>query len=205
MPLIHVAVPHADDEIKVKTAMDLFALVSTTPYVMPGVKVHLTTLQGCYIENSRTKFAQNALAAGADYLLFVDTDMHFEPDALVRLLTHVNRASIVGVNYHTRSQENSVSTVKMPGTEGPLGETSGGMGVPTEPFECYGLGTGLLLIDMKVFKALPYPWFAQEYHPETGEIIIGDDVYFCRKAGKAGFKLLCDPTIPVGHLGLAEY
>ena len=185
--------------------MALFAMITTTPALMPGVKVHLTTLAGCYIENNRTIFAQNALDAGADYLLFVDTDMNFEPDALVQLLKHAEQASIIGVNYHTRSQEESVSTVKMPGTDGPIGETCQGDSIPAQPFECYAVGTGLMLIDMKVFKDMSFPWFAQQYNTETGKIEIGDDVWFCRKAGKMGYKVLCDPTIPVDHLGQFAY
>ena len=51
-------------------------------------------------------------------------------------------------------------------------------------------------------KGLPYPWFAPKMQVfESGEVqdMCGEDVSFCLDAKKAGFSILCDPRIRVGH------
>ena len=60
-----------------------------------------------------------------------------------------------------------------------------------------------MMIDMKVFDNLKFPWFWFEMG-ENGKMI-GEDVYFCREAGKAGFEVWCDPRIEVKHIGTFEY
>ena len=57
---------------------------------------------------------------------------------------------------------------------------------------------------MSVFKKLSHPWFFYE-HDDKGNLTVGDDAWFCRKARKAGFKIYCDPTIEVGHVGEYTY
>ena len=199
---IGIGIPHAGP-IHPKTWSAVFATVLTTG---PRAPCHVMTMDGCYVEWNRTKLVRAAREAGCDRLLFVDADMAFEPDTLLRLLAvqHETKAAIVGVNYYTRSQTASVSTVKLHGTSGPTGETGLGT-IPTVPFKCWALGTGLMLIDMAVFATLPHPWFQQTYSPETGDLVYGDDTWFCKRAGEAGHTIICDPRIPVSHIGDFEY
>lgn len=170
-----------------------------------GHTLHLITLESTYVDWGRVNCVRKAQAAGCDKLLFIDTDMEFEAHALMQLLSHDK--PIIGVNYFTRDQTKSVSTVKLKGTGGPTGETSRGRvaDLPKDIFECFAVGTGFMLIDMKVFDKTPQPWFKNTYDDGSGEIIYGDDVWFCKRAIEAGFSVWCDPTLVIGHRGTFLY
>lgn len=163
----------------------------------PGQKI-LFTETGPYVHDNRRRLAKKAEEWKASHLLFVDHDMVFQPDAVRRLLA-VN-ADIAGVNYHTRSLP-LVSTVKFAqghATPASLAD------FPTEPFACASVGTGLMLVRMDVFAQVPQPWFFFELMPD-GSVRTGEDCWFCLKAGQAGCTVVCDPRIPVKHLGDFPY
>src|SRR3990167_457179 len=40
---------------------------------------------------------------------------------------------------------------------------------------------------------------------DKGELVCGEDMWFCRKAIKAGYDIWADSTVKVGHLGEFEY
>lgn len=63
------------------------------------------------------------------------------------------------------------------------------------------LGLGFALVRTEVFTKIEYPWF-------NSELIVIDrlrdttseDVGWCRKVNRAGYKILLDPSVKVGHL-----
>lgn len=61
-------------------------------------------------------------------------------------------------------------------------------------------GFGFLLIKQGVFESIDYPWFSPE-HITIGNCVdfASEDVSFCLKARRAGFKIHVDPTVIVGH------
>jgi GT2 family glycosyltransferase len=78
------------------------------------------------------------------------------------------------------------------------------MRIPSTLFEAYFVGTGVCLINMDVFKKLKAPYFAFTVD-KNGQVANGEDGTFCDKARKAGYRVWCDPTISVGHLGEYSY
>ena len=65
---------------------------------------------------------------------------------------------------------------------------------------CDAVGTGFLLINLDIFKKLKEPWFFWKTN-EQGEVVEGEDYWFCRIAKEAGFEVWVDLTIKVGHIG----
>jgi hypothetical protein len=63
-------------------------------------------------------------------------------------------------------------------------------------------GTGCLLIRTEVFLNMDYPWF--EFTKTEAGKVVGEDVGFCKKAKKAGYKIYVDTSINCGHMGLLE-
>ena len=63
------------------------------------------------------------------------------------------------------------------------------------------LGLGFTLVETRVMRDIPYPWF------ESEKIVIppltdttSEDVGWCRKVKRAGYKLLLHPGVILGHL-----
>ena len=73
-----------------------------------------------------------------------------------------------------------------------------------KPFTVDYAGFGWLLIKHGVFEdsQMTYPWFAPKMQIfESGAVqdMCGEDVSFCLDAKEAGFRIMCDPRIRVGH------
>ena len=73
-----------------------------------------------------------------------------------------------------------------------------------KPFTVDYAGFGWLLIKHGVFEdsQMKYPWFAPKMQIfESGAVqdMCGEDVSFCLDAKEAGFRIMCDPRIRVGH------
>lgn len=156
----------------------------------------LVASEGYTVAENRNYIAVQAVNAGSDYLMMIDDDMTFEVDTLDKLIA-VDKP-IVGVAYHPRSETGQITkyldethAVVLEQTDDPKYK---------QPFKCYATGTGIILINCSVFKETPRPWFDFEWY-ETGQCKLGEDWFFCIKAGKHGHETWCDPTIKVGHLG----
>jgi glycosyltransferase involved in cell wall biosynthesis len=165
----------------------------------------LTATQGYTIAENRNYCVVQAQKNGSDYLFFVDDDMTFPPDTLERLL---NRGKeVIGVNSYSRCLPPS-STVGLMDKKGeymhPDKHTEWEMQVPDYLFEAYFVGTGIALIDMKVFKKIKKPYFNFTYD-KNGQVIHGEDGNFCKKVKDAGIGIWCDGSIEIGHLGEYEY
>lgn len=188
--------------IKPKTLACLLDLVN----LHKDIDFHaLVAERGFTIAENRNYCVIQAQKNNSDYLFFVDDDMTFPKDTLQRLLN--NHREIVGVNSYSRCLPLS-STVGMMDRNGkymhPDRYSAFEMKIPDTLFEAYFVGTGVLLIDMGVFKVLKAPYFAFSVD-KNGQVKNGEDGTFCDKARKVGFKVWCDPTIPIGHLGEMEY
>lgn len=59
--------------------------------------------------------------------------------------------------------------------------------------EVEACGAGCLLVKREVFQKIGYPYF------EYVEGIRSEDMDFCEKAAKAGYKIFCDVTVKCGH------
>ena len=169
---------------------DLHFVVATEGY---------TTAQGriyCVVQAQKNQ---------SEYILFVDDDMTLEKDALDRLLAHGKE--IVGVNAYSRTLPLS-TTVMMMDEKGeykdPSKNTEYAMRVPEELFEVLAIGTGVALINMEVFEKIDKPWFKFDMHKD-GYMLQGEDAWFCTEARKKGYKIYCDGSLPIGHIGNYVY
>lgn len=146
--------------------------------------------EGYTIAENRIFIVSQAQKQECTHILFIDDDMVFPADTLDRLLAH--EVEIVGVNSHSRKLPLK-STVLFDGEE-----------LPKDLFEAITVGGGVLLVDMKVFSKIEMPWFGFKTN-EVGMITMGEDAWFCEKAQYAGYKIWCDPTLSIGHIGKYQY
>lgn len=162
--------------MEARTAFSLATAMQQVP-----VPMQLFLGIGCYIHHNRDIIVGQALENDCSHLLFVDSDLMFQADAISRLMAR--NVDIVGARYNKRILPIS-PTVKQ--------EISAIAEVPFVP-------SGFLMVNCNVFKTIGKPYFSFDERSDS------DDLYFCNKALDAGFKVYCDPTIPIGHLGTAVF
>jgi choline kinase len=164
--------------------------------VIPDESVFCIATQGYTISENRNYLVYQALKNECTHLLFIDDDMVFPKDTLLRLLWQ--KKPIIGVVAPQKSFVNETTVVLEDGTV--LTKEN----IPKTLFKCQHVGTGIELIDVEVFKKLKQPWFDTITHP-TGMTKVGEDAYFSQKACEAGYEIWCDPGIRIGHLGIFNF
>lgn len=179
-----ICIPHTG-VVKTQTVNSLLGLVK-------NLKCEYYTLlqEGSILHAVRENLVQKALDMKCTHLLFIDTDMVFEKDAFERLLKH--KKDIVGVTYNTRKQPSQKILWQSVGK--PKGDF----------YEVEGVPTGFMLINLKVFKKLPHPWFFWEVD-SLGQTVTGEDFWFCTRAREKGYEVWVDLSIPVKHVGDYQY
>lgn len=160
-------------------AQTAFSLATAMQFIRVPVQLFLGI--GCYIHQNRDTCVRQAMENECSHLLFIDSDVLFNHDAIAKIIAH--DLDIVGARYNKRILPVE-STVK--------DEIDKLSEVPFVP-------AGFLLINMEVFKKIGKPYFSFDEKSDS------DDLYFCNKALDSGFKVWCDPTIPVGHMGSAVF
>ncbi len=150
---------------------------------------------GTHVDQARNTIVRRALAAAPDvsHILMIDDDIVAEPRSLLQLLAH--DVPVVGGLYFERLPPHRPVVYKRGS-----GHASGY--VPFEDFapsglqEVDGIGGGFLLVRREVYEAIDPPWFANQFP-------VSEDVYFCAKAQQAGFRILLDAGMRLGHLTTA--
>ena len=116
----------------------------------------------------------------------------------------VRNKPIVGVNYRRRRFPNANFT-GMLGSNGQFREFETRDDSP--PMELIDvLPHGCVLVHRSVYEKIPQPHYLQEYIPELN-LEIGEDIYFCQQAQKAGYEVWCDQELSkeVSHIGIFHF
>lgn len=161
-----------------------------------GNQIALNFQKGTYIHDLRNRCFKEAVDSGADYLMFVDTDVGFAPDSILKLLAW--KKDIIGANYNMKGLP-LVGTVKFMDAKGQIDKKTEHNVPSDKPVEVYSVASGFMLIRLKAVKNLSNPFNFGE-NPDGS--MIGEDVNFCRRAREElGVKTWCDPQIKIGHIG----
>lgn len=177
-------------EIKIETMLCLLHAIEK----LGDVKLHLNFRKGLYIHDNRNYIVEEAIKAGATHLMFIDTDVTFEPEGIVKLLK--DDKDIVGGMYNMKSLP-LTTTVKFTNDKGEFVKADANS-IPKTLFKCHAVATGFMLIKLSCLNKLKKPYF--DFGNYKGELM-GEDIYFCDKAVKAGIEVWCNPTIRIGHIG----
>jgi cellulose synthase/poly-beta-1,6-N-acetylglucosamine synthase-like glycosyltransferase len=164
-----------------------------------GTLFNVNFVAGTLIADQRQKLVMMAIKQGADYILFLDSDMRFPSYLLERMLAHDK--DIVACNYATRRLP--VKTVAF----SDFAELKCIYSLDKNGLEeVDAIGMGAMLIKTEIFKKLPLPWFSISYLP-SGNMYIGEDIYFCKLAQANGMKVYVDHDLSkdVRHIGVMEF
>src|SRR5262245_4200428 len=156
---------------------DLAGLMSYTARERPDIELARFESTGTWLPQVRHRTVMAALKAECDWVLFIDSDMRFPTDTLVRLLAR--RETVVAANYTSRQPPFPPVSVNAKLDRVYTAEDSEGL----EQVERTGLGC--LLIRCDVLKAMRAPWFMLGWDPDRLDYT-GEDAYFCKKIRDLG-------------------
>lgn len=137
------------------------------------------------------------LKSKADYLLLVDCDQTWPPNAISKLVAHdlpIVSALVFGTNppFYPSWRNWSEEQQALVAHEGAL---------PYQQIlEVDAVGAGFCLIRRDVAEAVPLDAFTPMPAVECDWNSVGEDLAFCYRAKQAGFSCHVDLTCEVGHL-----
>jgi len=219
-PKVYVATP-CYDSMRVETCVSLIDMFSTLG--KHGIECTFKTMRTCYITHARNMLTCAFLNSNYDYLLFVDADVEFNPEAVLRML--VPKMDIICTPYRVKNKpEVAEYTVSFPDPEN----------IKILPWDLVEISegpAGLMLIHRRVFEKLmeKYPEmkcdfpdearakFNREIGTETDAaakylwnfwetpfedgIYKGEDIAFCNLCTKAGLKIYANLDSWTTHHG----
>jgi hypothetical protein len=153
------------------------------------------------IAKSRQELVQDAIKQNCSHVLFIDDDQIFPPNIAHRLAKW--NKSVIGCNIATKAQGNSIPTAR---SAPAAGEWYGGHVVTSKGKKgiekVWRLGFGVMMIDLEVFKGLPFPWFNNEWRDDVQDFC-GEDWFFIELMEKRGIPIWIDHGLSceVGHVG----
>lgn len=159
-----------------------------------GVDFDVWICKGTLAHVARDKVACKAINEGYTHVLWLDADMIFSPDILDDLrfcgkdfvtgLACSRRPPFVLCVFNHISDEKGCIAYKM-------------ADVPDEAFEIQGCGFACVLISTEILKAVMIR-YKTCFLPMK---IYGEDLAFCVRARELGYRIWCEPTVRLGHIG----
>jgi glycosyltransferase involved in cell wall biosynthesis len=164
------------------------------------------------ISVARNTLVEQALSINADYILFVDSDIVMESPsdpnvALSQLYQIMNKSTnkddkyyksgrIVSAIYRAKQKTGFSMAAWMKYQDKgftPIANWKGNL------LTVDVVGMGFCLIDLKIFKEIPKPWFV--WNEPNG---ISEDFYFCMLAKQHGYDIHVYSDIKLSHLGMLK-
>jgi len=210
-PTVYIAMP-CYDSVKINTMLSVIKLVQQL--AKSGVSVGINTMKSPLIHQARNYLTSVFLVTPYEYLLFIDSDVEFEPEAVAKML--VAKKDIICTPYRVKAEQldKHIYTVEFKNPKNiPI--------LPGGLVELEAGPTGLMLIDRKVFekiiknhpelkiknKATPTADKSHEFYYNFFDFgfkdgyAMGEDVSFCRLAKESGFKMYANTESWTRHHG----
>ena len=169
------------------------------------------------VARARNRLCAEFLASDATHLLFLDTDLIFSPEHVIKLIEHAKRGEPIVAGLYPKKQLE-------------LGWVCNVLDEIQEPNE-HGLvavkyaGTGCLMFSREVLTKMSELNPEIEYDPDEGDSpgvkwdffatgvrafegrrrYLSEDWMFCQRAQDAGFEVMMDTSVVLKHVGQFIY
>lgn len=189
---VFIAVPSMD------TLPALFcqslALLQRAGDTMVGFEV------GSLVYNARNNLARQAIKAEADWVLWLDSDMVFNPDLLQRMLKVCteNDIDFLTALCFRRKPPYTPCLFDRLDKIGRGASYTALLSVPEGRFKVGGCGFAGVLLSTDVLISVSAKFDGRMFDPFEG---FGEDVAFCWRARQCGYDIWCDSDIEMGHVG----
>ena len=153
------------------------------------------------LDEARNSLVRIAKKNDMTHIFFMDTDQTFLPETVRLMIECFEGNPTVEAVTGLYTWKKPPFTPHIYGGE-EKGKFLGACKFPlNELFEVRAAGTGVLMIDMKVFEKNKYPWFKFEFN-EDGTFKIGEDMYFFKYSKPL---TICDPRNRSEHWRFESY
>ncbi len=184
---------------------NLPAIIAFTKSNLKGLDNLFIRLQeGVRTDRNRNIILNDAIKlGGVDYVLWLDTDMLFQPDIICRYLEQ--DFDIIGCIYFKRSAPFSpVAYLKGDNPLKPY-KAIDPRTLPSDTVvEVDGLGYGGMMVKMSVYEAMgedKWTVYGRNFHlPFEAEDALTHDLEFCKRAQGRGFKISLHTGVRPGHI-----
>ena len=212
-----IGLPAYDHKVGVKMAISLMQLGQKL--MEHGIDVQVNSLCGCsVVSRARNIIAHQFMKSDCDNLMFIDADMTFDAESVIRLMCWNQEKAIVAGAYEAR-KEGKVYIVSLDGGHGVNGPQGKVTMDEAGLVRAYRVATGFMMIQRRVFDVLKaahpelehkdtntdermYAYFDFKVTPDG---YLGEDFLFCDRARDQGLDIWLDPTIKLGHMGIHEF
>jgi len=216
-----VSIPAYDHKVTVKTAIAMAQLTRVTKH--HGIGLQFSTICGCsVVSRARNLLADRFLRSDCTDLLFVDADIGFKPEDVMRMMAWgIDHAIVAGIPRARKTKLTYITTLDQDDNH----LIMNGKGL----VRAHRVATAFMLVQRKVFETM------KEAHPEmcykedqsrlvegapelpgemqhaffdfkvTPEGYVGEDFVFCDRARELGFEIWIDPTIKLTHQGIVDF
>lgn len=163
----------------------------------PRFEFAIITLGRIFTPLAREEAASQAIEMGADYLFMIDDDMTCPNNLFERLYAH--NVDLVAPLAFTRNYPHHAVLYDIKEGWDPVSKENYFINHYIDEYpkdslvECDAVGFGAALIKTEILKKLSKPWF-------MSSSATGEDILFCHKARKAGFRVFMDTATKLGHL-----
>lgn len=165
--------------------------------------VEYRIVSGTLIYDARNQLAQYAISSDCDQVLWLDSDMVFEPDLLRRLSKDISDGMdfVTGLYFSRRKPIRpcifqSCEVLEEDGKKIPTAAHY--CAYPNESvFEIAAAGFGCVMTTRRLLEEVVNRFGKMPFSPAVG---FGEDLSFCMRTSGAGFKMFCDSRIKVGHI-----
>ena len=210
-PSLFIAMP-CYDSVKINTMLSVVKLIQQLG--KSGIETGIHTMKSPLIHQARNYLTSVFLTTQYQYMLFIDSDVEFEPEVVLRMM--VVKKPIVCTPYRVKSPEidKQIYTVEFKDPKNILVLAEGLVEIEAGP-------TGLMLIDRKVFeriiknhpelkirnKATPKAEKSHEFYYNFFDFgfndgyAMGEDVSFCRLARDNDFRIFANIESSTVHHG----
>jgi hypothetical protein len=156
-----------------------------------GVQFDVEINSGTLVYLARERIAHKAINEHYTHVLWLDSDMVFNPDILDDLM-FCGKDFVTGIYHARRKGYASVifKSIEINGIER-FEE------YPNETFQIAGCGFGCVLTSVEMLSSVCLH-FGTCFTPLPS---LGEDIAFCKRAKDLGYKLWCEPSVICGHIG----
>ena len=167
-------------------------------------EVEYGIISGSLIYDARNELAKRAMDENFDFVLWLDSDMVFNPDLMERLMTDMeNRMMVSGIYYkrvplHTPVIFETCQINRLP---------DGGLDPEAEAYARYpehqifpiaACGFGSVMMRTELIRRVTEKLGPWPFMPAGG---FGEDLSFCMRVRNIGETIYADSDIQLGHIG----